>query len=50
MAASLQKRQERMAQRKKMIDKDHCPNCNIPLREKIQGGMYCPTCNWEKAK
>ena len=46
--ASLLKRQQRMEQREKMIKQNCCPNCSIPLREKIQGGWYCSKCNWDK--
>jgi len=44
---SLLRRKQRMDQRNKMIKQNYCPNCSIPLREKIQGGWYCSKCNWD---
>jgi len=45
--SNLLKRQQRIAMRKKLIEKNYCPNCNIKLRENWHGGMHCPKCNWE---
>jgi ribosomal protein L37AE/L43A len=42
-------RQKRIALRNEAIAKNRCPNCNILLREKWNGGLNCSKCGWEKS-